>query len=228
MIGFITKAKVRRFIRAHHSTKILVASEFLTALDSEIERIVRLSAEQADCERVVHLAAKVPEKRIADLLICNQRVKREIKRINIKSGINIVASKRFLDDVNAYAGTIILASLKLVQGTYIKSLAAGDVAVTAVDRKPVEEIPSPDNDENAEPPPYVFKPALPRDHLLVSFTLRVQNVVLNCVLPIYTSKTTKALEHVLECVSQRYLGFLGIHDSVEITITKTERKKKEQ
>lgn len=222
MIGFITKAKVRRFIRAHHSTKILVTREFLAALDSEIERIVGLSAEQSE-KSGIRLITKVPKKLIADLLICNQRIKREIKRINIKSGINVTASKHFLADVNAYAGAIILASLKLVQGSYIKHLAVGDVAVTAIDRKPVEKIPPSDN-ENAAPSPYVLEPALPREHLLISYVLHVQDVSLDCVLPIYASKA-KALKHALTCVSQRYLGFLGVRDSVEVTITKIEKRK---
>ena len=167
MIGYTVNSKVKRFIKAQRAKKILVTRTFLNALDAEIERAVVKTVEQTKGDHIHQLVVVVPDKKISDRLVCDQRIKERIKKLKPEASV----SKKLLTDINTYTGAIIIASIELIDGVYMKRLAAGSATARVTNRKTVKSaIVTPVGEATAngkstvlvEPFNYKIEPALPR------------------------------------------------------------------
>lgn len=232
MIGYIVKNKVKRFTRTR-KRGILVSKVFLEALDQEIERVLVASVENCGGNVVNRLAADTPRKKITDRLVCDVRIKERARKINKDA----VVSKKFLTNINTYAGAIIITSLEMVKGAYIKQLVAGNATAKVVAKKQAEADPpaaptsshhtagvdtgsAASNEKDAQ-----FEPALPREHVRVTYSVCVQQAILTGTILVFTAKTTERIKKVVLGMVHRHLESLGIADPITIEILKVERKR---
>ena len=224
MIGFTAKAKVKRFVLAQRKgVKTLMTKEFYAALDAEIERVVVASANAAEGNHLTAAIVDVPKKKIADRLICDVRVKERVHEVNAE----MLVSKKFLTDLNSYTGAVLVTSVALISGAYMKQLAAGSATAKIANRTEVSKVTEADEDEASSPPaePYEFEPCLPREHVKVTYTVSIQQAVIECEQFVFTAKTTERIEKFVKARAQQCMSTLGADGPVSVTLLKVERQK---
>lgn len=221
MIGFTVNTKVKRFIKSRRKEKTLINKSFLDALDNEIKRVTTISTEKLKKSDtlLVNLMVEAKGKSVDERLICDVRIKQTVNKI--RPDVNV--SKQFLVSLNDYAAAVILASMELIDGAYMKELASGEAVVKVAgkskhikriqDEMPVEDKPK-------------FEPALPREHVAVDYDLYVQDTIIEVRgFRIFTAKTTERIKRAVEIMAKRNLENMGVNDDITIELLQIERKK---
>jgi len=230
VIGFTVHNKIKRVVRAKRP-KTLISKEFLGRLETEIERVVIQAAETvADSDEPLKLCVALPvsitKKQAKDLLVCHVRIKQRIEAVNDQ----IVVSRRFLDELNIYAYSMVWASTAMVDGQYLKVLASGNAVATAIDRGRVKiEGPPPVNLAAPGGPTLPseaveLEPALPRNHTIVTWRASVhaaagQIAVLEGKINVYTGKDEDRIALFVTRTLRDRLDQIGIPEAKEVPVT---------
>jgi hypothetical protein len=224
MIGFVVNTKVARLVKSRRKEKTLITREFLAALEREIERVVVLAVEAADTDVIGRLLVDLPKKRVTDRLVCDQRIKERVREIRSKATV----TRSFLADVNAYAGAVIVASMELIDGAYIRHLASGSATAKVVDRaKPTVERPA--EESAVDEPSITPRPETPLgipDHICVHYSVIIGDATITCKRLFFTAYDDSKIERVTTLGVQRGLESIGYGGPFQVAILSTEKKGK--
>lgn len=226
MIGYTSKAKVRRFATGLRTEKTLITKEFTARLESEIERVVSEAVGKiTDQNKTIEaVGVQIPDKQATVQVVCNQRVRERATKLNP----DVKVSKRFLTQINTYACTVIVASMERVEGAYLKFISIGAVAVDVVKRAPGQlDHPSEPVVTVTDETKHKFEAALPREHVAVAYDLHVQDAIIHVQrMLLFTAKTTKQVHIAVTSMVKRTFAALGVEGEITIVITEVTREKK--
>jgi len=225
MSKYIIHSAVKKYIKSLRTKKVFVTKEFLDLLNNEIKRVLSIALENSDdrllftlplpsINQIVGTATRKNKK-----LICRKQIRLHVK----KARPDIWLPIKFFEDINMYTCAIAIASLQLVDGTYMKKFVAGNAVAKVAERNLNNEINISMGGTRKEK--IIFEAALPCENVSVEYEICVQNAILKCTQTIYTAKTTEKLKKAIYIVSKRYIEALGIYDDVVINLTKISRRR---